>query len=83
MAAAKNFVEEWEYFCSHIDFGKSNLDAKAIRFMNEMPNQIISLIKMCQAIVKYNENRNSDSEQFLVRRDMFIRIKYALEGELK
>lgn len=39
----------------------------------------ISLRKMCQAIVKYNEFRNEESEQFLVRRDMFIRIKLTLE----
>lgn len=49
--------------------------------MNEVPGRIVSLIKMCSAIVKYNENRNSDSEQFLVRRDMFVRMKDALEGD--
>lgn len=27
--------EDWDYFCSKINFGKSNLDAKAIQIMNE------------------------------------------------
>lgn len=30
----KDFVEEWEYFCSRINFGDSALDARAIQFMN-------------------------------------------------
>lgn len=31
--------EEWEYFCSKINFGASALDAKAIRIMNKPRNQ--------------------------------------------
>lgn len=81
MVAAKDFEQEWKHFCNHINFGMSNLDARAIRFMNEMPGSLISLIKMCQAVVKYNENRDIDSEQFFIRHDMFVKIKNALEGD--
>lgn len=31
------FLRGWKYFCDCIDFNHSNLDAEAIRFMNEMP----------------------------------------------
>ena len=31
----EKFRKEWEHFCNCIDFGKSFLDARAIRFMNE------------------------------------------------
>lgn len=40
LEAANNFVEGWLHFCKCIDFGKSNLDAKAIRFMNEVPGEL-------------------------------------------
>ncbi len=41
-----------------------------------------TLKKMCQAIVKYNEHRDLDSEQFLVRHDMFLKIREALSRPL-
>ena len=41
-------------------------------------DKAITLKKMCQAIVKYNENRHPNNEQFLVRRDMFKKIEQAL-----
>ena len=31
--------EEWEYFCSKINWGASFLDARAIRIMNKPRNQ--------------------------------------------
>lgn len=37
MAQAKHLKIEWEHFLSCIDFNRSNLDAQAIRFMNEFP----------------------------------------------
>jgi len=45
--------------------------------------QLITLKKMCMAIVKYNELRPPDSSQFLVRRDMYLNIIKALEGGKK
>ena len=32
---------EWLHFCSRIDFGVANLDARAIRFMNEGFSKLI------------------------------------------
>lgn len=37
---AKEFIAGWSHFCKCIDFGKSFLDAEAIRFMNEIPARI-------------------------------------------
>lgn len=36
----KEFAKGWKHFCSCIDFGNSNLDAEAIRFMNEALGKI-------------------------------------------
>lgn len=33
----EEFADGWKHFCKRINFGQSSLDAKAIRFMNEMP----------------------------------------------
>lgn len=40
LLACKVFLEGWRHFCQHIDFANSNLDADAIRFMNEVPGKI-------------------------------------------
>ena len=40
LKASKDFVAGWSHFLDCIDFGKSNLDARAIRFMNEVPGKI-------------------------------------------
>lgn len=40
LKASGNFLDGWLHFCDCIDFGKSNLDGKAIRFMNEVPGEI-------------------------------------------
>jgi hypothetical protein len=40
LAACDSFLKGWLHFYNCIDFGKSNLDAEAIRFMNEVPGQI-------------------------------------------
>ena len=40
--AANRFVEGWTHFLDCINFGKSNLDADAIRFMNEVPGLLQS-----------------------------------------
>lgn len=39
----KEFGKEWNHFCDCIDFGKSFLDADAIRFMNEIGLRIREL----------------------------------------
>jgi len=40
LAACEAFLSGWSHFCGCIDFGKSNLDAETIRFMNEVPGKI-------------------------------------------
>lgn len=43
--ASKKFISGWGHFLNCIDFGKSWLDAEAIRFMNEVPGQIEKAIR--------------------------------------
>ena len=43
--ARKIFREEWDWFCSRINFGVSALDARAIRFMNEIEEHLNSIEK--------------------------------------
>ena len=43
--ARKRFREEWEWFCSRINFGVSALDARAITFMNEIEKYLDALEK--------------------------------------
>jgi len=38
----------------------------------------VTIRKMCYAIIAYNKDRGENNEQFLVRRDMFLKIKDAL-----
>jgi len=45
----------------------------------EMVKNLMYLRKMCEAIVKYNELRDEKNDQFLIRHDVFIRIKRKLE----
>lgn len=40
LEACESFTKGWSHFCDRIDFGKSNMDAEAIRFMNEIPSAI-------------------------------------------
>lgn len=51
----KEFEKGWKHFCNCIDFGGSNLDAEAIRFMNEMPGQICNshdkLVGACKEVI--------------------------------
>ncbi len=48
----KEFTDGLKHFYDCIDFGNSNLDAEAIRFMNEMPSRICNshdgLVKACE-----------------------------------
>jgi len=41
---ADEFEQGWKHFLGCINFDKSNLDAEAIRFMNEVPGKIIEAI---------------------------------------
>lgn len=57
MSLEKDFTDGWKHFCNCIDFGKSNLDAEAIQFMNEMPGRILQcandydgLLKICKDV---------------------------------
>jgi len=45
----------------------------------EKVKKLSGLKRICQAVVKYNEFRDENSEQFLIRHDMFIKIKQKLE----
>ena len=45
MNSKKEIIEEWNYFCTRIDWGKTFLDARAIRFMNEFPKDLMELEK--------------------------------------
>ena len=45
LEACKSFLNGWLHFCDHVDFGKSNLDAESIRFMNEVPGKIETAYK--------------------------------------
>lgn len=38
--ACNRFLSGWGHFLDCINFGKSNLDAEAIQFMNEVPGDI-------------------------------------------
>lgn len=40
LAGSQDFLAGWLHFCDCINFSKSNLDAAAIRFMNEVPGKI-------------------------------------------
>ncbi|KKN69312.1 hypothetical protein LCGC14_0441700 [marine sediment metagenome] len=39
----KEIIEEFEHFCDCINFKKSPMDARAIKFMNEFDNLINTL----------------------------------------
>jgi len=43
--ARKKFRAEWDWFCSRVNFGVSALDARAIRFMNEIEQHLDSIEK--------------------------------------
>lgn len=43
--AASRFAMEFPDFCKCIDFENSALDAKALKFMNEMRGEFISALK--------------------------------------
>ncbi len=51
----KEFAEGWAHFCKCIDFGKSALDADAIRFMNEMPAEIGKLFDVAEVAAELNQ----------------------------
>lgn len=46
LEACNDFLKGWLHFCDCIDFGKSNLDAEAIKFMNEVPGKIEQATKL-------------------------------------
>lgn len=43
--ACEEFIAGWPHFLKCIDFNHSNLDAKAIRFFNEVPGKIQTALK--------------------------------------
>lgn len=42
---SEEFETGWKRFCDCINFGASNLDADAIRFMNETPGKVLQALK--------------------------------------
>ena len=69
----KEFAKGWTHFLNCIDFGKSNLDADVIRFMNEVPAQVVAvlaaapaLLEACKGLMKHIDNgdlvRNIDND---------------------
>lgn len=38
--SSKQFTEEWDHFLDKVNIGSSFLDARAVRFMNEVPGLI-------------------------------------------
>lgn len=40
-----DFISGWKHFCNHIDFGRSNLDGRSIRFMNEVPSKVVQILR--------------------------------------
>ena len=49
LLSPKEFSHGWSHFCSCVDFGKSTLDAEAIKFMNEVPGRIIFALNILQS----------------------------------
>ena len=47
----QEFTDGWKHFCDCIDWGRSNLDAEAIQFMNEMPASVIKTMAACARIL--------------------------------
>ena len=45
-------------------------------------DRLRKLEKLCAAIVKYNEHRSPNHDQFLVRKDMFQRIRENIAGDV-
>ena len=41
----KTFIEEWDYFCSKINFGDSALDNRAIVFMNMFVSMLDEVVE--------------------------------------
>lgn len=40
----KKFIKGWRHFLDCLNFDKSNLDAEAIGFMNEMPGEVFKAL---------------------------------------
>jgi hypothetical protein len=43
--AGKDFIQGWKHFLSKINWEQTNLDAEAVRFMNEIPGEIAAAVK--------------------------------------
>lgn len=50
----KEFEDGWKHFCRCINFEYAALDARAIRFMNEMPSQVR------EALLMFNTRKKSE-----------------------
>ncbi len=51
MITVKEFKAEQKHFLSRINFGKSYLDGRSIRFMNEVPGKLLTCIKQRRSLL--------------------------------
>lgn len=60
----KEFETGLKHFYDCIDFGKCNLDAEAIRFMNEIPGRLVNshkaLVEFAQNFFEWHANHFED-----------------------
>jgi hypothetical protein len=52
MITKKEFSTEWKHFCECIDFGRSNLDAQAICFMNTWVGEVVKTLAAAPALLE-------------------------------
>lgn len=55
MMTSKEFKDGWMHFLKCVNFEYTALDAKAIRFMNEMPGQVHKALLAANTKKKYKE----------------------------
>lgn len=73
----KEFADSWKHFCNCIDFGKSNLDAEAIRFMNEGIGKVAQtfqqrddLLAACKRLMEAWNSPNTRRSMYQLKTDM-------------
>lgn len=69
MYSKKQFTKDWKHFCSWIDFGKSAMDAEAIRIMNEMPGKVCNILDAAPELLEALKKLKSFTENILIDLD--------------
>jgi len=52
MITKQEFEKGWKHFCSCMDFARSNMDAGAIQFMNEVPGKVLAVLDAAPDLLK-------------------------------